>query len=93
MQTQEFTLYFQVSGLILRCSQQGLSLFILLSISSLSNFTLWYCIDQMNDRRQEIKEQERPEASLLRIQDIKIAQVNQLDDDDLNLPDELKKMV
>jgi hypothetical protein len=35
----------------------------------------------MNDRRQEIKEQERPEASLLRIQDIKIAQVNQLDDD------------
>jgi len=47
----------------------------------------------MNDRRQEIKEQERPEASLLRIQDIKIAQVNQLDDDDLNLPDELKKMV
>jgi hypothetical protein len=35
----------------------------------------------MNDGQQEIKEQERTETSLLRIQDIEIAQVNQLGSD------------
>jgi len=88
MQTQEFTLYFQVSDRIHRCSQQACHLYrisvhtpVSLKQSSLSNFTVWYCIDQMNDGQQEIKEQERTETSLLRIQDIEIAQVNQLGSD------------